>query len=62
LSASVPQPALFGLNAGIIDETQFSLLIIVVVASALIPTAIAQTFYYLTSSDRGRPSPAQEYV
>ena len=42
----MPQCALFGLNACIIDETQFSLLITVVVASALIPTAIAQTFYH----------------
>ena len=38
--------ALFGLNAGIIDGTQFSLLITVVVASALIPTAIAQTLFH----------------
>jgi hypothetical protein len=33
--------ALVGLSAGIIHATQFSLLITVVVASALIPTAIA---------------------
>lgn len=37
--------ALFGLNAGIIDETQFSLLLAVVVLSAIIPTAIAQRFF-----------------
>jgi Kef-type K+ transport system membrane component KefB len=56
--------ALFGLNAGIIDETQFSLLITVVIASALIPTAIAQTFFHPTGDleRRGRPIPAEEYV
>ncbi len=37
--------SLFGLSAGIIDRTQFSLLIGVVVISAIVPTAIAQRFY-----------------
>jgi Kef-type K+ transport system membrane component KefB len=37
--------SLYGLNAGIIDRTQFSLLIAVVVLSAVVPTAIAQRFY-----------------
>jgi Kef-type K+ transport system membrane component KefB len=56
--------ALFGLNAGIIDETQFSLLITVVVASALIPTAIAQTLFHPIGDleRRGKPIPAEEYV
>jgi Kef-type K+ transport system membrane component KefB len=56
--------ALFGLNAGIIDETQFSLLITVVVASALIPTAIAQTFFHPIGDleRRQQPIPAEEYV
>ena len=36
---------LYGLNAGIIDRTQFSLLIAVVVLSAIVPTAIAQRFF-----------------
>ena len=56
--------ALFGLNEGIIDGTQFSLIITVVVASALIPTAIAQTFFH-PLGDRERreePVPAEEYV
>jgi Kef-type K+ transport system membrane component KefB len=35
--------SLYGLNAGIIDRTQFSLLIAVVVLSAIVPTAIAPT-------------------
>ena len=37
--------ALYGLNAGIIDRTQFSLLIGVVVLSAIVPTVIAQRFF-----------------
>jgi Kef-type K+ transport system membrane component KefB len=37
--------SLYGLDAGIIDRTQFSLLVSVVVASAIIPTVIAQRFY-----------------
>jgi Kef-type K+ transport system membrane component KefB len=65
--------SLFGLNAGIIDTTQFSLLITVVVLSAILPTAIAQRFF---SPDREAeiaadrqataeprlPVPAEEYV
>jgi len=37
--------SLYGLSAHIIDRTQFSLLIAVVLLSAIIPTAIAQRFY-----------------
>jgi len=37
--------SLYGLNAGIIDRTQFSLLISVVVLSAIVPTAIAQRYF-----------------
>lgn len=37
--------SLYGLNAGIIDETQFSLLLAVVVLSAIVPTVIAQRFF-----------------
>jgi Kef-type K+ transport system membrane component KefB len=37
--------SLYGLNAGIIDRTQFSLLIAVVILSAIVPTAIAQRFF-----------------
>ena len=37
--------SLYGLNAGIIDKTQFSLLVTVVVLSAIIPTAIAQAWF-----------------
>ena len=37
--------SLYGLSAHIIDRTQFSLLVAVVVLSAIVPTAIAQRFY-----------------
>ena len=37
--------SLYGLSVGIIDRTQFSLLLAVVVLSAIVPTAIAQRFY-----------------
>jgi Kef-type K+ transport system membrane component KefB len=37
--------SLYGLNAGIIDRTQFSLLVTVVVLSAIAPTAIAQRWF-----------------
>ncbi|HXG75609.1 MAG TPA: cation:proton antiporter [Gaiellaceae bacterium] len=37
--------SLFGLSAGLIDETQFSLLVAVVVLSAIIPTVIAQRLF-----------------
>ncbi|HEV8452844.1 MAG TPA: cation:proton antiporter [Gaiellales bacterium] len=37
--------SLYGLQSGIIDRTQFSLLITVVVLSAIVPTAIAQHFF-----------------
>jgi Kef-type K+ transport system membrane component KefB len=44
--------SLYGLQAGIIDETQFSLLVAVVVLSAIVPTVIAQRFF--------QPSAAEE--
>jgi Kef-type K+ transport system membrane component KefB len=37
--------SLYGLSSGIIDRTQFSLLVAVVVLSAIVPTAIAQRFF-----------------
>jgi Kef-type K+ transport system membrane component KefB len=37
--------ALYGLNAHIIDRTQFSLLVTVVVLSAIVPTVIAQRWF-----------------
>ena len=61
--------SLYGLQAGIIDRTQFSLLVTVVVLSAIIPTAIAQRLFTPTRgeiaaaadpAERGSPSPPRE--
>jgi Kef-type K+ transport system membrane component KefB len=46
--------SLYGLNAGIIDETQFSLLVTVVVLSAIVPTVIAQRFFQPSAADERR--------
>jgi len=56
--------ALYGLNTGIIDRTQFSLLVTVVVLSAIVPTAIAQWRYSpLGDLDRHtHPVPVEEYI
>jgi len=58
--------SLYGLNAGIIDKTQFSLLVTVVVLSAIVPTAIAQVFFspgHISDIERERhPVPAEEMV
>ncbi len=60
--------SLYGLNAGIIDETQFSLLVTVVVLSAVVPTAIAER-WFLPDADaekrldrRSAAARAEEYV
>jgi Kef-type K+ transport system membrane component KefB len=37
--------SLYGLQAGIIDQAQFSVLVTIVVLSAIVPTAIAQHFF-----------------
>jgi Kef-type K+ transport system membrane component KefB len=47
--------SLYGLQAGIIDETQFSLLVAVVVLSAIVPTAIAQRFFQPEAVDERDP-------
>jgi hypothetical protein len=41
----------FGLNAGIIDRTQYSVLVGVVLASAVIPTFIAQKWFMPVHSE-----------
>jgi Kef-type K+ transport system membrane component KefB len=46
--------SLYGLNQGIIDRTQFSLLIAVVVLSAIVPTIVAQRFYQPGAADEIR--------
>jgi hypothetical protein len=37
--------SLYGLNAGILDQAQFSVLVTVVILSAIVPTMIAQRFF-----------------
>jgi Kef-type K+ transport system membrane component KefB len=58
--------ALYGLTAGIIDRTQFSLLVTVVVLSAVVPTVIAERWFLPdTSGERVEQQPhlpAEEYV
>jgi Kef-type K+ transport system membrane component KefB len=60
--------SLYGLNAGIIDRTQFSLLVTVVVLSAVVPTAIAERAFLPDAGeerrlDRRRTyAQAEEYV
>jgi Kef-type K+ transport system membrane component KefB len=60
--------SLYGLTAGIIDKTQFSLLITVVVLSAVVPTAIAERWFLPGREEEDRldarrpPVPAEEYV
>jgi Kef-type K+ transport system membrane component KefB len=60
--------SLYGLTAHIIDETQFSLLITVVVLSAVVPTFIAERWFLpdrekeLLDEVRPAPIPADEFV
>jgi Kef-type K+ transport system membrane component KefB len=57
--------SLYGFTAGIIDGTQFSLLVTVVVISAVVPTAIAERWFLpdlAPERDRRIPIPAEEYV
>jgi Kef-type K+ transport system membrane component KefB len=64
--------SLYGLQAGIIDRTQFSLLVTVVVLSAIVPTAIAQRWFSpdieaeteadMARSDHPRAQPAARPV
>jgi hypothetical protein len=37
--------SLYGLNAGIIDQTQFYVLVTVVVLTAILPTIVAQRWF-----------------
>jgi Kef-type K+ transport system membrane component KefB len=51
--------ALFGYTHGYIDRSQYSILVTVVVLTALVPTFIAQTFFRPSNTDllHGRPAP-----
>jgi hypothetical protein len=48
--------SLYGLSAGIIDRTQFSLLVGVVVLSSVVPTAIAQRRFRPHAAAGGMPA------
>jgi hypothetical protein len=48
--------ALFGLNKGYISGYQYSILVTVVIGSAIVPTVIAQAFF------RPRVEPAVEFT
>jgi Kef-type K+ transport system membrane component KefB len=59
--------SLFGLSHGIINQSQYSILVAVVIGSAVIPTLIANAFYLPRhllpkspdgDSELGKPSPA----
>jgi hypothetical protein len=55
--------ATFGLNAGIIDRAQFSVLVTVVVLTAVVPTAVAQRCFtpevrQAARKHVGQPQPA----
>jgi Kef-type K+ transport system membrane component KefB len=55
--------ALFGYTHGIIDQTQYSLLIVAVVASAVVPTLIANAFFlprHLLGGTEDTPEHTQE--
>jgi Kef-type K+ transport system membrane component KefB len=55
--------ALYGLNAHIIDRTQFSILVTIVVVSAIVPTAIAQRWFSPPAAEGARrvlpPEPSE---
>lgn len=54
--------SLYGLTAHIIDKTQFSLLITVVVLSAVVPTAIAERWFLPDERPEAALVPAEEFV
>ena len=43
--------ALYGLRNGIIDKTQYSLLVVAIILTAIIPTLIAQSLFYPRKAD-----------
>ncbi len=54
--------SLYGFTAHIIDKTQFSLLITVVVLSAVVPTAIAERWFLPDERPEAALVPAEEFV
>jgi hypothetical protein len=49
--------ALFGLENHLIDQTQYTVLVTVVIGSAVVPTVIAQSFF----TPHVAPAPAEEH-
>jgi len=58
--------SLFGLNHGIINQAQYTILVTAVIGSALVPTFIAQTWFLprdaLTERAIGESAPAHEFA
>jgi hypothetical protein len=48
--------SLYGLNAGIIDQMQFSVLVTVMVLTAILPTIVAQRWFTPLESAKDQPS------
>ena len=48
--------SLYGPNAGIIDQTQFSVLVTVVVLTAILPTIVAQCWFTPLKPAKDQPS------
>ena len=48
--------SLYGLNAGIIDQTQFSVLVTVMVLTAVLPTIMAQRWFTPLKLTKDQPS------
>jgi Kef-type K+ transport system membrane component KefB len=51
--------ALYGLTNGHIDQTQYTILVTVVVGSAIVPTLIAQTWFLPEPTQATRPASSQ---
>ena len=54
--------SLYGLNAGILDRVQFSVLVTTVVASAVIPTVVAQRWFFPAAKRAGAEGAAIRVV
>ena len=54
--------SLYGLNAGIIDRTQFSLLVTVVVLSAVVPTFVAERSFLPDADEERRLDRRRSYA
>mgnify|MGYP000513035266 CR=1 FL=1 len=54
--------SLYGLQAGILDPAQFSLLVTTVIATAVVPTMIAQRWFALTVAGDAPEEPAAEIL